>query len=276
MKLSGLSRLEAVGTLELLWLFTMEHAPSGDVGKWPDEDIELECEWSGAPGALVDALIQSGWVDRCAVHRLVIHDWGDHLPEFLRLRVRRGNLEIYSPTPPNIPEGENDQSRLVNDQPETDVSTTVVEREGKGREAKGREGKPDRTATPSPSATESCEWIIPLLKLQRRSTDAERRTWLDAYWDEICSTAEIEAEDPSKLAAHIKRYAIRKWQAYLKTSGPSEHRQFAREAHRLALEAAKAELDSGPRDPPADLSRPPDDDPLALLRAGDNPNARPN
>ena len=42
-RMTGMSVRETVGTLELLWLFTMEQAPAGDIGKWPDDEIEEAC-----------------------------------------------------------------------------------------------------------------------------------------------------------------------------------------------------------------------------------------
>ena len=122
-RLTGCKKVELIGTLELLWLFTMEHAPAGDVGKWPDADIEFECGWDGEPGALIAALIDAGWLDRCLDHGLIVHDWSDHLPEFLRLRVHRGSLviAILNPPPPEnaVPEGEN--VRRAYDSRTTDV-----------------------------------------------------------------------------------------------------------------------------------------------------------
>lgn len=130
MQATGMSRVEAVGTLELLWLFTMEQAPSGDVGRWEDMDLEAELEWRGEPGDLIQALVDARWLDRCSQHRLVIHDWADHLPEFLQKRVDRGTLIIAKALP--CPD-DGGQRRTT--------GPNVPIREGKGREAKPSEGK---------------------------------------------------------------------------------------------------------------------------------------
>ena len=74
MNLTGLNRAGAAGSLELLWLFVMEQSPSGDVGKWSDDDIESELAWEGESGVLIGALVDAGWLDRCEKHRLVIHE----------------------------------------------------------------------------------------------------------------------------------------------------------------------------------------------------------
>lgn len=137
MNLTGLSRPAAAGTLELLWLFTMEQAPSGDVGRWGDIDLEAELDWSGEPGALIDALVSAGWLDRCATHRLVIHDWADHLPDFLQKRVDRGTLTIAVTTPCPDTDGHRPPS-----------SANGGIREGKGREAEPREEKGSEEKNP--------------------------------------------------------------------------------------------------------------------------------
>lgn len=93
----GCGRSRTVGTLELFWLFTMEQAPAGDVGKWSDDDIEAACDWDGDPGALIAALVESRWVDECERFRLVVHDWPEHAPEFLKKRAKRNHLEFAVP-----------------------------------------------------------------------------------------------------------------------------------------------------------------------------------
>lgn len=146
---TGLSTRETAGTLELLWLFAMEQAPAGDVGKWSDTDIEEICGWDGEPGALISALVECGWLDECAKHRLLIHDWADHVPEFIRLRIKRGSLTLASREIP--------ATRPVTDQSSTCRRRVGVDREGKGREAegsqgKGREGGPGEGIQDAPSA----------------------------------------------------------------------------------------------------------------------------
>jgi hypothetical protein len=143
MQATGLSRAETVGTLELLWLFTMEQSPSGDVGRWGDMDLEAEMDWRGEPGALVSALVDAGWIDRCGTHRLVIHDWADHLPDFLQKRVDRGTLKIAAVSP--CPD---DGTR----RPPSSANGGI--REGKPREAKQREG--ERSEVKTPPAPRSC------------------------------------------------------------------------------------------------------------------------
>ena len=85
----GVSRAVVVGTLELLWIATQKNAPRGDIGKYTDEEIAIECDWEDEPEILVDALVDCGWIDRCNTHRLVIHDWESHAPIWIRRQLAR-------------------------------------------------------------------------------------------------------------------------------------------------------------------------------------------
>lgn len=80
---------QTVGLLETLWQITTESADAGDIGRFSDEDIALALEWEGDPGELVAAMVETGWLDHDPVHRLVVHDWLDHAPEFIKERVRK-------------------------------------------------------------------------------------------------------------------------------------------------------------------------------------------
>lgn len=91
-------RAMAIGTLELLWHFTAEFAPQGDIGKYTDARIESGVDWSGRKGTLVPALITSGWCDACDLHRVVVHDWHDHADEATKKKLVRAGLTFLSVT----------------------------------------------------------------------------------------------------------------------------------------------------------------------------------
>lgn len=80
----ALPHWQAVGLLESIWLFTQVNAPAGDIGRHTDEDIAAGIEWHGDPTQLIDALIDCGWLDRSEAHRVIVHDWQDHVPKYLK------------------------------------------------------------------------------------------------------------------------------------------------------------------------------------------------
>jgi hypothetical protein len=76
-----------VGLLELLWIGTAKNCPEGDIGRFTNEEIAIMCDWDGDPDAMVSALAETGWLDPCSTHRLVVHDWREHAPDYIK-----GNL----------------------------------------------------------------------------------------------------------------------------------------------------------------------------------------
>jgi len=94
----NISRPVAVGTLELLWQATAEYAPQGDIGKFTDEEIAALVEWqhpSITPKDFVRTLCDIRWLDPSTRHRLIIHDWHQHAPDYLRKRLSRAGLDFY-------------------------------------------------------------------------------------------------------------------------------------------------------------------------------------
>jgi hypothetical protein len=91
-------RPTVIGYLEMLWHFTATFAPQGDVGKYSDARIEAAMDWSGRPGKLVEAEVNSRWLDRHPdpAVRLVVHDWHDHADDAVRKRLFRGGKDFLS------------------------------------------------------------------------------------------------------------------------------------------------------------------------------------
>lgn len=82
----------AIGHLELLWAFTGKKAPQGNIGKWPDGAIARACYWNGPADVFVSALVDAGFVDDDGEHRLVVHDWQDHAPGWVRAKLVKVKL----------------------------------------------------------------------------------------------------------------------------------------------------------------------------------------
>lgn len=95
----GLPHWQAVGLLESLWLFTQVNAPAGDVGRHSDEDIAAGIEWDGETEILFESLIECGWLDRCEKNRLVVHDWEEHVPRYLKGALVKNGVAFATVTP---------------------------------------------------------------------------------------------------------------------------------------------------------------------------------
>lgn len=88
-----LNKAATLGYLETLWQFVGRFTPQGNIGKYSDADIEAWLEWDGEPGELVAVLVECGWIDRDEKHRLIIHDWADHVDHTTRTSLKRQGLE---------------------------------------------------------------------------------------------------------------------------------------------------------------------------------------
>jgi hypothetical protein len=91
MRLLNAPMYRAVGILETLWLLCQDCCDEGNIGKYTDDEIADYLGWDGPQTAseLVRALSDSGWTDPDDEERLVVHDWLEHAPEYIRERVRK-------------------------------------------------------------------------------------------------------------------------------------------------------------------------------------------
>jgi hypothetical protein len=87
-----------VGLLEMLWAATAKNCPRGDVGKFSNEDIAIMVDWAGDPDKLVAALIECKWLDSCEQNRLVVHDWHEHCPMYVRGNMAKSNRTFANAT----------------------------------------------------------------------------------------------------------------------------------------------------------------------------------
>jgi len=87
-----INRAWAVGILECLWHWAGRYAPQGDIGRFADADLAEAVSWPKEPAELIEALVESEWVDKDAAFRLVIHDWEDHAEESVKKFLRRNKL----------------------------------------------------------------------------------------------------------------------------------------------------------------------------------------
>lgn len=78
-----LPRCYTVGVLECLWIFTQTNARSGELGRFSADEIAAWLEWPGEPGELIEALVDTGWLDRDG-DQLAVHDWATHMPTWLK------------------------------------------------------------------------------------------------------------------------------------------------------------------------------------------------
>lgn len=90
----------AVGILEMLWQFTGESCPEGNLGSVSDSRIAKAVGWEKKKtiSKLIEVLVECKWLDKDESHRLIVHDWPDHAEyEVCRklIRTKKDFLPIY-------------------------------------------------------------------------------------------------------------------------------------------------------------------------------------
>lgn len=80
---------QAAGLLEMIWILTARETPRGNIGRLSDEDIAVAIDYRGDEHAMIEALVESGWLDRSQEHRLIIHDWSEHCDDTVHAKLAR-------------------------------------------------------------------------------------------------------------------------------------------------------------------------------------------
>lgn len=91
----------AAGILARLWDTCAEYTPAGDIGKYSDARIARYVDWRKSSAALITALVDSRWIDRHPVHRLVVHDWSEHCEEAIHAKLARAGLTFADGVEPS-------------------------------------------------------------------------------------------------------------------------------------------------------------------------------
>lgn len=86
-----------IGLLEGLWHATANNAPRGDIGKLSDALIAELAGWRGVPETFIQILVESNWLDRSKKYRLIVHDWHEHAPNYIKGMIARKNCGFAMP-----------------------------------------------------------------------------------------------------------------------------------------------------------------------------------
>jgi len=94
------SKYAAIGILEGLWALTATSASDGAIGRFSNIEIASWMEWDGDADELIDALIKARFVDECEENRLVIHDWAEHAPTYIKGDLSKHGKDFAVPKRP--------------------------------------------------------------------------------------------------------------------------------------------------------------------------------
>ena len=104
-RMLGESERGTAGLLECLWQRAWRDCPRGDIGRLTNDEIAVIADWQGDADILVAALVETGWLDVSDEHRLLIHDWHEHAPYWLKgVVARKGGFAtiVAEPSSPTM------------------------------------------------------------------------------------------------------------------------------------------------------------------------------
>lgn len=129
-----------IGHLELLWAFVAKKTPQGNIGKWSDGVIAGAAMWRGKPSKFVEAMVQAGFLDEDPEHRLLVHDWPEHCPNWIRSKLKREGLNFAVKSTVNP----SDAQSYVGSYDASEEATAVATSRADLNQAKPSQGKPSQ------------------------------------------------------------------------------------------------------------------------------------
>ena len=145
----------AVGIMEMLWHYAGQETPRGNIGIATDLEIAQACHWEKRPAVLIQALVDSRWIDLSEQHRLIIHDWPDHADNSVKKWLGRNGksfLPEYATKNGQCPEKCLDIVQKNFDPPRAGLAwLSEVSGENQNFESEGVQGEPGGAAVDSPS-----------------------------------------------------------------------------------------------------------------------------
>jgi hypothetical protein len=218
----GESRRGIIGLLEGLWLSTAKNCPTGDIGRFTNEEIAIMVDWEGDPDLLVDSLIECGWLDVCSDHRLIVHDWSDHCPQYVRGNLKKHGREIIAePTkqPPKEPTKQ-PPKEPAKQPPKEPAKQPTMDGATKPSLAKPNQAKPiqeDSSVVDEPRTEPPPVMIFECSGIDRtwELTHSQLTEWSDAYpaMDVLAECRKAKAwlsVHPKKTASGMPRFLV-KW-----------------------------------------------------------------
>lgn len=104
----GITKAQAIGHLQMLWWWCIDYADDGQIDTYSPIQIASACDWQGNAGELIQALADSGFIDR---DPLRVHDWLDFCGDLIkkRLEYRKAKHRRTKRLGKSLRKGENSQ-----------------------------------------------------------------------------------------------------------------------------------------------------------------------
>ena|GEM_PF-3521336 len=135
-----LGQWQTIGILESLWMFAIHSAPDGAIGRFLNEDIAAAMDYNGDADLLISVLIECGWIDVDPLHRLLIHDWIEHAPNYLKANFTKAGKEFATSVKEMKPRKPLPPRKIVTPPIATHDAPQVAPQEQSNPDARGTSG----------------------------------------------------------------------------------------------------------------------------------------
>jgi DnaD/phage-associated family protein len=82
-KLLKINKVQTVGHLVFLWLWSLDNCQDGDLSKLTEDEISDAAGWDGESRLFIDSLKTAGWIDK---ETMEIHDWFEYAGKLIAQR----------------------------------------------------------------------------------------------------------------------------------------------------------------------------------------------
>lgn len=87
-RLLGISLPAAVGHIHYLWWWALDYAQDGDLSRFDDYDIKDAVHWDGDEKELMNAFVESGYIDFNDDGGIFLHDWFEYAGKLAERRAK--------------------------------------------------------------------------------------------------------------------------------------------------------------------------------------------
>lgn len=224
-RLLSVSLPAAVGHLHYFWWWALDFAQDGVLDKYDAADLAEAMEWKGDEQALLDALIESGYVDDTELG-IVIHDWGVYAGKLLERRAKDRARKRAAAEEAGVPKtfrrssagkaaevAKNLTDSFVTNQPTNSTNQPTVQN-------RPTEGEPTKSAPPPPDPTPYAEIVALYHEIcssfsQLRSIGDKRKKAIAARWKEYGNDLDTFRElfSLAEASDFLKGKNVKNWTA---------------------------------------------------------------
>jgi hypothetical protein len=143
----GITRVQAIGHLHLLWWWAMDYAQDGDLSDLTPGEIADACDWEGDPDQFVCALQEVHFLDHGS-----IHDWDEYGGKYFKRQELARERQRRHRTTETAQPSENDVGHALVTRESRDGHALVTRLEEKRGQEKREEERTQEDTNEAPTA----------------------------------------------------------------------------------------------------------------------------